>query len=94
MPTNPPGPAHFSLQSVFAVGGQAVLMGQVTSGEIMPGMTTIIQDKKCTVTKVEGKSGDKVTQLVVGVTLANLKIEDLQTMDNKELVFIPNRKVS
>lgn len=94
-----PQVAHFNVQSVFAVGGQAVLTGKVVYGEMAKGMTTTIGDKQCEVLKIDptGKvspadPGVKAAP-VVGITLSAATIEDMQNLKNGELVFVLNKTV-
>jgi len=89
MPSDPTKPATFTLQSVFAVKGQGVMMGVVNDGEIIPGMTTIIKGKKRTVIKIEGMQSEEIHNAVIGISLSNTTAEELQEIGTIELLFSP-----
>ncbi len=71
--------ADFLLQSVFALGGKIVLMGELKTGEIKTQMTSTIGDNKCQILDIEalGKhlSSIKLEEnkpIVIGLTVSNL----------------------
>lgn len=77
--------SDFLLQSVFALGGKTVLMGELKTGELKTQMTTMIGDKKCQILDIDafGKHPSSVKledekPVVIGLNVSNLSSQEAQ----------------
>jgi len=90
----PPVPALFVAQTIFASNNQAILMGVLKKGDLILAMTTSIDGKSYKLTDIQVlnqhpksvKSEGK--EIVIGITLSNMLIENAQKIVNQELIFI------
>jgi hypothetical protein len=86
--------SDFLLQSVFAIGGKTVLMGELKTGELKTQMTTIIGDKKCQILDIDafGKHSSSFKlednkSAVVGLTISNIPSEEVTKYLNSIIKF-------
>jgi len=87
-------PGLFVPQTIFAAGGDTVLMGVLKKGELRINSHTSFKDKDYTLTGIQVfnshvksiKAEDKGAQ-GIGITLSNNSVTKSQEMTNKELLF-------
>ena len=86
-------PGHFTPQTVFAVNNQPMIMGMLKKGDLVLTMSTTIDGVSYKLTDIQVlnqhpksiKSEGK--EIVVGITLSNMSIENAQKTVNQELLL-------
>lgn len=91
--SNISNPGLFITQTVFAINNQPILMGVLKKGDLTIAMNTTIKGKTYELIDIQilkqhqksVKSEGK--EIIIGISLKDISIEDAQKIINQELIF-------